>query len=360
MIAGGGTGGHLFPGIALAEELRARDEETEILFVGTARGIEVRSVPRAGFNLELLPVYALRGKGPKEFIKNLCRLPWALVKAWQLVRRWQPDVAVSVGGYAAGPAVLVCRLMGIPTMVMEQNAIAGVTNRILGLFATRVIAALPVQGFAAHKVSVLGNPVRAELQRVRDAAFVPGIARGQAPRLLVFGGSQGARALNDAMIAAAPLLIGRGSGWRIVHQTGRTDYERVEHAYRVAGVRNIRVQAFIDDMATAYEEADLVLCRAGASTTAELTMCGRPAILVPFPAATDDHQTANAVVVAESGGFVHLPQSQLTPDHLVDVLESLLNDGERLSQMAAAAHAMGTPQAVANIADAVEDLRLSA
>ncbi len=368
LIAGGGTGGHLFPGIALAQELRRRDADGRVLFVGTKLGIETHAVPRAGFDLELLPVSGLRRVGLSGFLLGLLRLPLAMLRALRLVRRFGPDLAVSVGGYAAGPAVLASRLLGVPCVVMEQNAVPGFTNKVLGRMARRIFAALPTQGFPASKVRIVGNPVRQDLLAVRDSPYEP----AQPLHLLIFGGSQGARALNEAMMAAAPLLAARGPELRIVHQTGKVDQERVERAYREAGLGGIdrtarctvgtvstvgtvgTVVAFIDDMASAYRQASLVLCRAGATTIAELTVCGRPAVLVPYPFAVDDHQTANARTLSDAGAAVHLPQTELSAERLVALLHELAADPARLRVMAAASLAVGKPEAVGAIADALE------
>ncbi|MEE8408474.1 MAG: undecaprenyldiphospho-muramoylpentapeptide beta-N-acetylglucosaminyltransferase [Myxococcota bacterium] len=350
LIAGGGTGGHLFPGIALAQELRRRDADGRVLFVGTKLGIETTAVPRAGFNLELLPVSGLRRVGLFGFLLGMLRLPLAMLRALQLVRRFGPDVAVSVGGYAAGPAVLASRLLGVPCVVMEQNAVPGFTNKVLGRMARRIFAALPTQGFPASKVRILGNPVREDLLAVRESPYQP----AQPLQLLIFGGSQGARALNEAMMAAAPSLATQGPELRIVHQTGIADQERVERAYRDAGLGDVQVVAFIDDMASAYRQASLVLCRAGATSIAELTVCGRPAILVPYPSAVDDHQTANALTLSDAGAAIHLPQSELTAERLVALLGKLTGDPALLRAMAAASLAAGKPEAVGAIADALE------
>jgi UDP-N-acetylglucosamine--N-acetylmuramyl-(pentapeptide) pyrophosphoryl-undecaprenol N-acetylglucosamine transferase len=346
LIAGGGTGGHAFPGIALAEELRRRDQSSRIVFVGTAKGIEARAVPKAGFELMLLGVSGLRGKGLVQRLAGLLRLPLALFEAIRLVRRVKPQVAVSVGGYAAGPAVLAARLCGVPCVVMEQNVVAGLTNRLLGRLARHIIVALPVGGFQVGKVQQLGNPVRAEMVAVRELPYAP----HRPMRLLVSGGSLGATAVNQIMMAAAPDLA--RLGLPIVHQTGQADAAKVEAAYRAAGLA-ATVMPFIDDMAKHYADADLVLCRAGATTVAELTVCGRPAVLVPFPFAIDDHQTANARVLHDAGAAIHLPQRELSVVRLLEVLRELSQDPQRLASMAGAARALGKPEAAARIADVI-------
>ncbi len=355
LIAGGGTGGHLVPGSALAEEVRRRDPDARVLFVGSPNGLEKDAVPRAGFDLELLPVSGLRRMGLWGLIKGLFRVPVALVKAIGLVRRFRPQVAVSCGGYAAGPAVLASRLCGVPCAVMEQNTVPGFTNKVLGHIAQLVVAALPVSGFDPRKVRVLGNPVRADLLAVRESPYEP----AEPLRLLIFGGSQGARALNEAMMGLCALEPGEREilgALRILHQTGKADHARVSAAYEKAGVIKADVRPFIHDMAAAYAEADLVLARSGATTIAELTVCGRPAILVPFPFAVDDHQTQNARTLERAKAAICLPQDDLTPVRLRDLLSQLASDRDRLLEMAAASLKAGHPEAAQSIADALEGL----
>jgi UDP-N-acetylglucosamine--N-acetylmuramyl-(pentapeptide) pyrophosphoryl-undecaprenol N-acetylglucosamine transferase len=351
LIAGGGTGGHLFPGIALAQELTRRDPQNRVLFVGTARGIETTAVPRAGFDLALLPVSGIRRKGLGGLVVGLVRLPLALIKALLLVRRFRPSVAVSVGGYAAGPAVLAARLLGIPCLVMEQNAVAGLTSRVLAMVARHVVVPLPTRGFAKRKLRVLGNPVRPDLLSVREAGY----QRHSPVHLLVFGGSLGAQALNQVMMAAAARLCDFTPPLAIVHQTGAADCERVLAAYRSAGVSGVTVLPFIEDMASAYRDADVVLCRAGATSVAELTACGRPSILVPYPFAVDDHQSAHARLLEAEGAAVHLPQREMSVDRLLALLGDLVGQAGRLEQMAAAARRLGKPDAAARIADLVAE-----
>lgn len=357
LIAGGGTGGHLFPGIAVAEELRRRSPDNRIVFVGTARGIEVGAVPKAGFELRLLPVSGLRRLGLGGLLLGVARLPLAMAKALALVWRLRPDVAVSVGGYAAGPAVLAARLGRVPCVVMEQNAVPGLTNRLLARLCQRVLVGMPVRDLPASKVQVLGNPVRQELQAVREVPYRP-----HAPlRILVFGGSQGAVALNTAVVGMLGLAQAEGRSFELRHQVGkanvdavRADYARLERP--ADGSSPIEVLAFIDDMAAAFAWADLVICRAGAMSVAELTVCGRPAILVPYPYAVDDHQTKNAMTLVDDGAAWLLPQADLNAQSLWQKVSDLMNDGRRLEQMAHASREMGRPQAAAAIADAITEL----
>lgn len=351
LIAGGGTGGHLFPGIALAQEMRRRNPDARILFVGTKRGIEVRAVPKAGFALACLPVAGLRGVGLLAFILTMMRLPLALLRAFLLVWRHRPQVAVSCGGYAAGPAILAAYLCGVPCFVLEQNAIAGVTNRILGRFARRVIASFPVKGFAKDNVVVLGNPVRDELLGVREIPYRP----QQPLRVLAFGGSQGAVVINNTLIEVIKQLRAKGSQVTLVHQTGPRDYERVVSEYSKSGVSGVIKTPFIDDMASAYRQADLVICRAGATTLAELTICGRPAILIPFPFAAGDHQRINAETLAQAGAAICLPQTSLGTEKLCEMVLALEKSSETLVEMAASARNLGRPNALGDIADAIEE-----
>lgn len=353
MIAGGGTGGHLFPGIAVAEELRRRHPGVRIVFVGTARGIEVRAVPKAGFELLLLQVGALRGGGLAGVFVGLSRLPRALWAARKLVRALRPDVAIGVGGYAAGPAMVAARMLGVPCVILEQNAVAGITNRLLGRLAHRVIAALPNKSFAPHKTLILGNPVRKDLLPVRQAPYVPP-RKGGPLKLLVMGGSQGARALNDTMLALIPLLATAPFVVRIQHQTGVTDAPKLAAAYAAAGLAETSATAFIDDMAQAYANCDVALCRAGASTLAELTVCGRPSILVPYPFAADDHQTANAQVLVDAGAAQLIAQPELTAPKLLALLQRMVNAPQTLQDAADKAWHEGKPGSVAGIADAIE------
>ncbi len=346
MIAGGGTGGHLFSGIAVAEALRERDLETSVLMVGTRRGLEAKVVPQTGLPLAFLPVRGLRRKGLVGLIVGLLSLPWSLFLAFLLVRKFSPEVAVSVGGYAAGPAVLAAKILGVPCVVIEQNAVAGLTNRVLARLARRVVVPFATRAFAARKVSVLGNPVRRSLIAVRERAYEP-----RAPlRLLVLGGSLGARAINEVMMAAASRLRDFSPALSIVHQAGAADEARVRAAYERAGVSSATACAFIDDMAAAYRDADLVLCRAGATTVAELCVCGLPAILVPYPFAVDDHQSAHARLLAEAGAALHLPQTEMSLERLLALIGALAGSPSRLCEMAARARALGKPDAAADIA----------
>ncbi|HEV8323179.1 MAG TPA: undecaprenyldiphospho-muramoylpentapeptide beta-N-acetylglucosaminyltransferase [Myxococcota bacterium] len=364
LIAGGGTGGHLFPGLALAEEVMRRDRAAEVLFVGTARGLEAEVVPREGFRLELIEQTGLKNVGALGAVRGLARLPRALWQARRIVRRFRPDVTVGVGGYSSGPVVLAAALLGTPTAVLEQNAVPGFTNRVLARFVDAVLVNFDASAahFPARKVRVIGNPVRravAEADRGAAGAPAPARRKGEGEvRLLVLGGSQGARALNEnvpAAVAALPEAL--RARVRVRHQSGKAEEEKVRDAYATLGLAaQASVEPFIRAMATAYATADLLVCRAGATTLAELTAAARPSILVPFPHAADDHQTANARAVADAGGAVLLPQSALTPARLAAELSSLLDDPDRLAAMGAAARTLARPDAAALAADTLAAL----
>ncbi|MEO8214100.1 MAG: undecaprenyldiphospho-muramoylpentapeptide beta-N-acetylglucosaminyltransferase, partial [Myxococcales bacterium] len=302
LIAGGGTGGHLYPGIAIAEEVTRRPGG-EVLFVGTARGLETKLVPAAGFALELLEVSGLNRVGLGRFLKGLWRLPRAFFASRGVLKRFRPDLVIGVGGYASGPLVLTAALLGYPTAIQEQNSQAGFTNRVLGRFVRRVFIAFDDAGafFAASKTRLVGNPVRRKFVEAAagdaaDASVAPASSEAAARTtvfarsVLVVGGSQGARAVNDLVLGAVAVLQSEGPGRLppLVHQTGPADEARVRARYAELGLSGrVEVRAFIEDMPGALRAASLVVGRAGALTLAELAMVGRPAILIPLPTAAD-------------------------------------------------------------------------
>jgi UDP-N-acetylglucosamine--N-acetylmuramyl-(pentapeptide) pyrophosphoryl-undecaprenol N-acetylglucosamine transferase len=353
LVAGGGTGGHVFPGIALAEEVVTRHPANDVLFVGTARGLEATVVPQEGFPIELIQVKGLKGKGLFETAKNLLLLPLAFVQSWRILRKWRPDIVVGVGGYASGPVVLVAWLLRIPTAVQEQNAIPGFTNRMLGHFARAAFTAFPeaAHHFPRRKVYQLGNPIRRKLME----NYMRPEVKHDTPRLLVFGGSQGAHALNMRVVEALPHLADLRDRLLITHQTGAKDREQVENGYRACGFAP-DVREFITDMSGAYAETDLVVCRAGAMALAELTVCKKPSILVPFPFAADNHQFHNARSLVDAGAAVMIEERDLTGELLAHEIRAILSAPERRERMARAAGRLGSPQASKEIADVCTEL----
>jgi UDP-N-acetylglucosamine--N-acetylmuramyl-(pentapeptide) pyrophosphoryl-undecaprenol N-acetylglucosamine transferase len=350
VIAGGGTGGHVNPALAIAAELVRRDPRRRLLFVGTATGLEARLVPAAGFDLETIRATGIVGKGAAARAAGLGRMPLGLLDALRILGRFRPALAIGVGGYASGPVVLAALLRRIPAMIHEQNRWPGMTNRLLAPWVARIAVSFDgTAGRVGRRGSVTGNPIRAAFAAIPAWAPHPGPAR-----VLVFGGSRGARGINDAMIAALPRLAAAGLGWR--HQTGPADRERVAAAYRAAGIPDARVEAYIEKMPEAVAAADLVICRAGASTLAELAAGGRAAILIPLPQAAHDHQRHNARGVAAAGAARLLEQAELGGGALAAEILRTLADAPGLAGMAAAARRLARPDAAARIADLAEEL----
>ena len=344
LIAAGGTGGHLFPGIAVADELVRRDAGTRVVFAGTPRGLESRLVPRAGYALELLPILPLNGVGLVRMLSGLAVLPWGLLKSALLVLRLRPSAVLGIGGYAGGPVTLLAALLGVRAVILEPNARPGFTNRILGPFVDTAACAYDEARVSFGAKGVLtGNPVRGGF------AALPARQPREPLTLLAFGGSQGSRALNQALVAALPSLPGP-ERLRIVHQTGPALRDEVEAAYRAAK-RPDEVVAFLDDMPRSFGEADLVLSRSGATTCAELCAAGKAAILVPFGGAADDHQTTNARALEAQGAARVVLEPQLTGDSLARAVAELLGAPETLTAMGVAARRLGRPDAAARVAD---------
>lgn len=349
LIAGGGTGGHIIPALAVARELVSH-HQAEVRFVGTARGLETRLVPAAGFSLELISVGQLNQVSLTTKLKTVLRLPVNVLDCIRLLRRFRPDAVLGVGGYASGPAMLAAILTGVPTIAFEPNAVPGMANRIVG----RRVRAAAVNFSATAKyfrnARVTGIPVRPEFFQIDKRPI------DTAPQLLVFGGSQGARVLNRTLPPIAAALLEAIQGLTILHQCGARHVEETERLYREqAALREIfaarwRVTAYLDDMPPRFAAASLVLCRSGASTMAELAAAGRASLLVPFPLAADDHQRCNAEGFVSAGAAVMLPESQLTPKRLQSELTALLRDPARLRQMGSAARPLAHPNAAAEIA----------
>jgi len=346
IIAAGGTGGHIYPGVAIANEFKRRDAATEILFVGTPRGLESKIVPREGFTLELIQVGALKGVSLFAKSKSLAGLPLSFVAALGILRRFKPDVVVGVGGYSSGPTLLMAALRRIPTMVVEPNAMPGFTNRVLARYVDAAALTFDeaLKYFGKRGV-VTGNPVR------NDFAGIKQKSRGARLNVLIFGGSQGAHAINMAMTEAARLLASQKERLAIVHQTGEKDYEMVERAYKEAGLMDAEVKPFIHDMAARFEQADLLICRSGATTAAEVAAAGKAAIFVPFPFATDDHQRKNAEAFERVGAGRMILQKDLTPARLAEELQQLIDDPGAIDRMEEASRKLGRPDSAARAVD---------
>jgi UDP-N-acetylglucosamine--N-acetylmuramyl-(pentapeptide) pyrophosphoryl-undecaprenol N-acetylglucosamine transferase len=358
IIAGGGTGGHVIPALAIAHQLQ-KQFAAEILFVGTSRGIETRLVPQAGFSLELIQVGALKNVSLTTRAKTMFDLPRALWTAGRLLTDFRPDVVIGVGGYASGPAMLAAIRRRIPTLAFEPNVVPGFANRIVARFVSAAAVHFEETCQYFRNATVTGVPVREAFFRI--APKPP----GSAPTLLVFGGSQGAHAINQAMVESMmvqSMTTDSLSGLRaklpaihIIHQTGQRDFELVEAAYTKSGI-SAEVHKFIDDMPAAFARADLLVCRSGASTVGEITAAGKPAIFIPFPRAADDHQNVNARALERAGAAVVVEESTLEPAYLVETIAALLTDPARLASMSAAARSLAHPQAVAEIAAMVRSL----
>ena len=343
LIAGGGTGGHLYPGLALAREFLRVRPHAEILFVGTVRGLEARVVPREGFALATIRVRGVIGRGWTGAAAALARLPLAFKDAWSVVRRFGPHLVIGVGGYASGPALAAALFLRRTVVILEQNVLPGVTNRLVAPFVDLVVAAFDESRSAFRgRVEVLGNPIRRE---VVEAGRVP---LPHDASVLIFGGSQGAMTINRAIIDALPDLKAM-PGLRILHQTGSPDYERTKHGYATAGV-TASVEPYLDTMGKAYAGAALVVARAGATSVAEITACGRPAILVPYPHAAHGHQERNAQALVAAGAAEMILDRDLNGPRLARSIAALLSDRPRLERMAAASRALGRPSAGEQIA----------
>jgi UDP-N-acetylglucosamine--N-acetylmuramyl-(pentapeptide) pyrophosphoryl-undecaprenol N-acetylglucosamine transferase len=348
VIAGGGTGGHLFPGIAIAEEFLKRDRDTKIIFIGTKRGIEGKLLKRLGYELRTIDVEGVKGRGLRALLKGAYQIPQSMWQSARILRQFRPQIVIGVGGYASGPAVLTAHLMGIPTAIAEQNAMPGITNRILGKFVDKVFVTYvrTQDWFSLSKVVVSGNPVRSALAFARDQKK----EKNDTWDLLIFGGSQGAAAINKNVVEMLPYISPLKNKLRILHQSGAQDLESVREAYQKAGI-TADVRTFIEDMASAYADADLIVCRAGATSLAEITAAGKVPVLIPFPFAADDHQTKNAQVLVDAGAAVMISESELSGSRLFSVIENLLNDEKKLRDMAQKSAVLGNIRAAATIVD---------
>jgi UDP-N-acetylglucosamine--N-acetylmuramyl-(pentapeptide) pyrophosphoryl-undecaprenol N-acetylglucosamine transferase len=330
--------------VALAEQLKREEPQAEALFVGTERGLEARLLPELGWPLRTVPMSGWAGMGLAGRFKALGGLVKSLCEARRIIAAFRPDVVVGVGGYASVPVLLAAKLGGVPYLIHEQNAWPGQANRLLGRWARRICLSFPeaARSFGRGRTVLTGNPVRASME---ECAGLP----DSAPLLLVFGGSHGARAINRVLVAALPQLESWRGRLHILHQTGAAEVDSVRAGYRDAGWNEVEVVPFIADMAAAYARAWLVVCRAGATTLAELTACGRPAVLIPYPFAANNHQVANAAALATKGAAIMIEERDLKADELGLLVDGLLADRSRLAQMAATARSLSQPGAAARL-----------
>ena len=345
ILAGGGTGGHVIPALAIANELK-KNYAAEVLFIGTARGIENRLVPAAGYPLQLVRVGALKNVSLVTRAKTAFDLPRAVWDAGHMLNEFAPDVVIGVGGYASGPAMLAALVKHIPTLAFEPNVVPGFANRVVARFVSGAAVHFEETTEYFRHAKVTGVPVR---QAFFEIPVLIDKKRGGTPTLLVFGGSQGAHAINEAMVRCLPELRRQAPGIHIIHQTGERDYNDALVAYKSVG-ESADVFKFIEDMPAAFARADLVVCRSGASTVAEISAAGKPAIFVPFPRAADDHQRVNAEALARSGAAVVVEESKLEGVWLAETIAALLGDSSRLARMSAAAREMSHPNAARDIA----------
>ncbi|MBX7222019.1 MAG: undecaprenyldiphospho-muramoylpentapeptide beta-N-acetylglucosaminyltransferase [Blastocatellia bacterium] len=345
LIAAGGTGGHIFPGIAIAQEWQRRFPETGFMFVGTERGLESKLVPKAGFPLTLIQAGALNNVSLTRKVSSLLKMPVGVWQAMRLLRSFRPDIVVGIGGYASGVMVLVAALQGFPTMVVEPNALPGFTNRKLARFVNAAgVTFAEAARFFPGKAVLTGTPVRADFEAVQPKS------RTEERHLLIFGGSQGARAINQAMIAAAPILAKAPFPLRITHQTGEADFETVRQGY-AATTLQVEVRPFIYEMAAAFAAADLLICRAGAMTAAEVAAAGKAAIFIPFPLAADDHQRKNAEAFVRAGAGRLVVQAELTGERLAQEILTVLENAGQLSAMEQAGRRLARSNAAGHVVD---------
>ncbi len=354
LIAAGGTGGHIYPGIAVAKEILRRDEASEVLFVGTASGLETKIVPDNGFQLSLIHSAGLKNVGIAGKLKGLSILPKSFLEARQIIRQFRPHVVVGAGGYVSGPVLLMAAIMGVPTLVMDSNALPGFTNRQLARFVDRAALSFDESlKFFGKKGVVTGNPVR------REFFEVPRKLRSDLFHVLIFGGSQGARAINIAMADALSHLAGFEGKLSITHQTGEADLEKIKTVYAESKFAHADVRPFISDMFTEFAKADLVICRAGATTCAELSASGKASIMIPLPTAADDHQRKNAEALERVGAAKMILQSDLSGKSLAAEISRRIESPDAITAMEIAAKEMGREDAAEKTVDLIEELKAS-
>jgi UDP-N-acetylglucosamine--N-acetylmuramyl-(pentapeptide) pyrophosphoryl-undecaprenol N-acetylglucosamine transferase len=348
IIAGGGTGGHLFPGIAVAREILRRDPKSRILFVGAEQGIETRIVPKEGFELRTLSIGGIKGLGVRRQVRNLMGMAGGVFKARSILREFKPDVVIGVGGYASFPLLSAATLGGYPRVIMEQNAIPGLANRVLGKRADFVAVSDPrTETYFGKRAVVTGNPIRPEFKSISPKTHVPPYA------ILIFGGSQGAQSINRAIIEALSSLTDWKAQLRFVHQTGERQLQDVQKAYASAGFQ-ADVRTFFNNFHEQYAAADLIIARSGATTVAEIKASGRASILIPFPFATDDHQTKNARAMVDEQAAVLISNADLNGSRLAAVIRDLLGNPQRLQEIETNARRLAILDAEARIVNLIE------
>ena len=352
-MAGGGTGGHLFPGIAIAQEFMRRDLQNEIIFISTGNPLERRILSKLSFALERITVEGMKGRGWWNQFKSICKLPKGLFDAFRILRRFKPHLIIGLGSYSAGPVVLAARLLGLKVVLCEQNLLPGITNRFLSRLADMIFISFEESKshFASNNVRFTGNPVRQDiLQDDKSQSSKDALERAPKPfTVLIIGGSQGAHRINETVSKALNLLH-RQEDLYFIHQTGATDENMVREAYSQHGVPSI-VQAFFDNMAEHYQDADLIICRAGATTVAEITALGKASLFIPFPYAADDHQALNAGSLTKNGAAEMILEKDLTAEVLAEKIDHYAKHPEALAKMAQRARSFGNPNAAQDIVD---------
>jgi UDP-N-acetylglucosamine--N-acetylmuramyl-(pentapeptide) pyrophosphoryl-undecaprenol N-acetylglucosamine transferase len=353
-LTGGGTGGHLFPAVATAQEFQKQMPDVEVLFVGTKRKVDTKSLGAYGFASESILSYGLKGKNPLEMLKALVVLPLSVIQAMLIIRRFKPDIIFGVGGYVTGPVIGAGKNMGIPIVIHEQNSVPGLANRKLGKLADKVCLSLPGSGsyFPSEKILYTGNPVRNKILELAGKPLPQNKGQGgqnERRTLLILGGSQGAQAVNS-LVTEALCSLGdvELKAIKVIHQTGDRDEEQVKSTYRKRGV-SAEVAGFFTQMHEVYEQADLLVTRAGATTLSEIAVLGKPAIFIPYPSAADNHQEKNGDYYVSGGGAVQFNQKELTAKQLGETILQLINNQEKLNSMGAAMKRLAFPDAAEKI-----------
>lgn len=360
IIAGGGTGGHLFPAVAIAQEFKMKDNSARMLFVGTEKGIESRVVPREGFEIRFISAEGLKGRGIFKKVKSICKLPIGIMQSIKILKDYKPDIVIGVGGYASGPIGIASVLLGYPLVIQEQNLFPGVTNKILGRFADLIFTSFEEaeKFFNKEKVHLTGNPIRKGIAESEsedkefELKFHAKVSNLKPLKftLLIFGGSQGAHSINKAMVDGLEYLAKFKDSIFIIHQTGVTELEFVKKFYEKIGFES-EVVPFIHNMADSYKKADLIICRAGATTISEITACGKAAVLIPFPFAANNHQEMNARILKENGAAEMIIEKDLNGEMLANKILFLMQSRTRLLEMERESKKMGKPDAAKEIVE---------